>query len=60
MKSPKLLTCVRCAVGVLSEVNYTFIVFYKLNFYEKWYCYYFSFFILEQKEVWLRAKRNKK
>nr|DAQ90243.1 MAG TPA: hypothetical protein [Bacteriophage sp.] len=35
MKSPKLLTCVRCAVGVLSEVNCTFIVFYKLNFYEK-------------------------
>nr|DAV34932.1 MAG TPA: hypothetical protein [Bacteriophage sp.] len=26
MKSPKLLTCVRCAVGVLSEVNCTFIV----------------------------------
>nr|DAE65081.1 MAG TPA: hypothetical protein [Bacteriophage sp.]DAV11499.1 MAG TPA: hypothetical protein [Caudoviricetes sp.] len=25
MKSPKLLTCVRCAVGVLSEVNCTFI-----------------------------------
>nr|DAH71404.1 MAG TPA: hypothetical protein [Caudoviricetes sp.] len=24
-------------------VNCTFIVFYKLNFYEKWYCYYFSF-----------------
>nr|DAE26061.1 MAG TPA: hypothetical protein [Siphoviridae sp. ctEkS11] len=25
MKSPKLLTCVRCTVGVLSEVNCTFI-----------------------------------
>nr|DAP72047.1 MAG TPA: hypothetical protein [Caudoviricetes sp.]DAQ34902.1 MAG TPA: hypothetical protein [Caudoviricetes sp.]DAQ41392.1 MAG TPA: hypothetical protein [Caudoviricetes sp.] len=25
MKSPKLLTCVRCTVGVLNEVNCTFI-----------------------------------
>nr|DAN05213.1 MAG TPA: hypothetical protein [Caudoviricetes sp.] len=27
------------------NVNCTFIVFYKLNFYEKWYYYCFSFYI---------------
>nr|DAZ61400.1 MAG TPA: hypothetical protein [Caudoviricetes sp.] len=34
--SPKRLTCVRCAVGVLSEVNCTFIGNYEKSFRMKW------------------------